>query len=273
MLASEFQTYLTGRYISFHIYPFSFKEIAQSDNSNKTNDQIFLEYIKYGGLPQLMTFEDDTTKKALLKDLYNSIVIKDIVGRHKVRDIALLERYLIYLLNIISNSFSASNIIKYFKSEGRTIGKETLYKYIKYAKDVFFIYSAERYDIKGKSILQTNQKLFVNDQGFRSLFFNNEKDIEKILENIVYFELLRRGYDVYVGSVDNKEVDFIAVKEGDKIYIQVAYVLAEERTIKREFGSLLEIEDQYPKYVISTDKFDFSKDGIIHKNIIDFLLE
>ena len=172
----------------------------------------------------------------------------------------------------MSKQFSAKNVTNYFRSENRTISRESLYNYLNYAKEAFFIYSSPRLDIQGKKFLETNEKIFINDQGFRSVFFNNEADIEKILENIIYLELRRRGYEVYVGYEGEYEVDFIAIKGGEKKYFQVSYLLASEKTIEREFKALLLIKDQFSKYVISMDKVNLSREGIIHINIIDFLL-
>lgn len=271
MLASEFATYLTGRYVSTQIFPFSFKEFVEYKNNNNY-DELFLEYINIGGFPQTLIIEDQISKKNLLSDLYNSIVIRDIVERYSVRDISLLDSYLKYLLNTIGSLFSATSISNYLKNEKRNVSRETLYNYKKYAEDVYFLYAVSRLDLKCKKILSTNEKIYINDQGFRGIFFNNESDIEKILENIVYFELLRQGYEVYVGNLGDKEIDFVAIKNGERKYIQVTYILSLDKTIEREFGVLKEIKDNYPKYVISTDKFNMSKDGIKHLNIIDFLL-
>lgn len=271
MLSGEYATYLTGRYVSFELYPFSFNELCQY-YPNLSKEDVFKNYLTHGGFPQVQMFQDEKEKKTLLMDLYHSIVIKDIVERYKIRDVSSLEKYYLYLLNTTSSLFNAENIAAYFKSENKTISKETLYNYIKYAKDAYFIYSAQRYDAKGKKILSTNEKIYINDQGFRSIFFNNQKDIEKILENIVFFELLRRGYHVYVGIMDQYEIDFIAEKANEKVYVQVSYLLASETTIEREFRSLLKVQDQYPKFVVSMDRLDMSRDGIKHRNIIDFLM-
>ena len=270
MLSGEYATYLTGRYVSFEIFPFSFKELCDY-YPNDSKEKIFNDYVIYGGFPQVHMFEGDQEKKTLLADLYHSIVVKDITERHKIRDVSALEKYLLYLNNTVASLFSAENINAYFKSENRSLARETLYNYIKYAKDAYYIYSAPRYDIKGKKLLTTNEKIYVNDQGFRSLFFNNLRDIEKILENIVYFELLRRNYKVYIGTINDYEIDFIAEKDGKKVYVQVSYLLASEKTIEREFRPLLLTDDQFPKYVISLDKIDMSHQGIHHRNIIDFL--
>ncbi len=271
ILSGELTTYLTGRYISFEIFPLSFKEIADS-KEGLNRDDLFIEYIQSGGLPSLQRFDSLVQKKIYLNDIYNSILLKDIVKRYKIRDVDLLERLLSFMINNISQTFSSKNITKYLKSEKRSMSRETIYSYIKACQNAFLLYSAPRYDIKGKEILKTLEKFFINDQGIRSLMFNNESDIEQVLENIIYFELLRRGYDVFIGFLPDSEIDFVAKKDSEKIYIQVSYLLASENTINREFGAFKSIRDNYKKYVISMDKIDRSRDGIVHLNIIDFLL-
>jgi len=272
MLSGEYATLLTGRYKSFNIFPFSFKEM-KTYHKDLDHKSLFNLYIAYGGFPVIQMFDQADQKIAILRDLYDSVVIRDIVQRHNLNNVDTLDKYMSYLLNTISSQFSAQNIMNYFKNEGRTISKETLYNYIDYAKNVLMIYSAKRYDLKGKKLLTTNEKYFVNDQGFRATKFDNVKDIEKILENIVFFELLRRNYDVTVGNIDDKEIDFIATKNGAIEYYQVSYIMSTPKTRDREFVSLLQIRDQFPKYVLSLDDFDFSQEGVIHKNLIDFLLE
>ncbi len=272
MLSGELATYFAGRYISIEVYPFSFKELVEYNNVSEY-DELFLNYVKYGGLPILQQLDDENSKMLFLQDLYDSVVIKDMIQRHHISNVDVLDRFISYFLDTISSQFSAKNISNYLKSEGRSISNETLYKYIRYCKECYLIYAARRNDLKGKKILSTNEKFFINDQGYRSLKSNNEANIEKILENIIYFELLRRGYSVTVGDINGKEIDFVAEKQGKKEYYQVCYLLATQSMIDREFGSLKLIRDSYPKYVLSLDKFDISQDGIIHKNIIDFLLE
>ncbi len=272
MLSGEYATLLTGRYKSFKIFPFSFKELLEYHDS-KDKKELFDLFIRYGGFPVIQSFDLKDQKISILRDLYDSIVIKDIVQRHNVSGVDALDKYISYLLNTVASQFSAKNIINYFKNEGRIISKETLYNYISYAKEVLLIYSAKRYDLKGKKLLTTNEKYFVNDQGLRATKFDNVKDIEKTLENIVFFELLRRGYEVTVGSIGDKEIDFIATKNNTIEYYQVTYIMETAKTRDREFRSLNMIKDQYPKYVLSLDNVDFSQFGIIHKNIIDFLLE
>lgn len=272
MLSGEYATLLTGRYKSFKVFPFSLKELVIY-HEQKDKKEVFNDFIKYGGFPIIQGFDIEDQKQSILRDLYDSIVIKDIVQRHNISGVDALDKYISYLLNTVGSQFSAKNIINYFKNEGRIISKETLYNYIRYAKEVLLIYSAKRYDLKGKKLLTTNEKYFVNDQGLRATKFNNKRDIEKILENIVFFELLRRGYEVTVGSIGDKEIDFIAVKNNAKEYYQVTYLMEKSATRDREFSSLNLINDQYPKTVLSLDDVNFSQNGIQHKNIIDFLLE
>ena len=192
---------------------------------------------------------------------------------YRIRDVDLLQRFMVYLIHNVGQIFSAGTITKYLKSEGRKLSKETIYNYIEAAKNTYLIYGVSRYNIKGKELMKTNEKYFINDLGIRSLYFNNENDIGQSLENIVYLELRRRGYQVFVGKLDNKKVDFIAIDGDAKFYIQVTYLLAEESTIEREFSVLESIEDNYPKIVLSMDKINRSRGGIEHKNIVDFLLE
>jgi len=271
LLSGELATYLTGRFYSIEVLPLSFSEMILS-NSKLQKEEMFLEYLKTGGMPGTLQFEELETSKSYLMDMYQSILLRDIVKRHNIRDIELLQRFMMYMLNNTSQIFSAVTITKYLKNEGRKLSKETIYNYIEAAKGAFLIHGVARYNIKGKEIFKTNEKYFINDLGFRSIYFNNERDIGQALENIVYIELRRRGYEIYVGKFDNKEVDFIAVKGTFKMYVQVAYLLAEPSTVEREFSVLEAINDNHPKYVVSMDKVDRSRNGISHKNIIDFLL-
>ncbi len=210
-----------------------------------------------------------------LKDMYNSIIIKDISQRNNIRNIDLLNRVINYLLMNIGNTFSATSIAKYLKSENRKTSAETILNYIKMCEDAMLIHKVERNDLIGKKILTVNEKYYINDHGIRNaLFESNERDINLVLENIIYIELLRRGYTIKIGKLNDLEIDFIATKSNkEKIYIQVAYLLASPETIEREFSVLEKIQDNYAKYVLSLDDFDMSRNGIIHKNIIEFLLE
>lgn len=272
LLSGELATYLTGRFYSIEVLPLSFSEMILTDHK-LSRENLFIQYLNAGGMPGTLQFGEYETSRNYLMDMYQSILLRDIVKRHNIRDIELLQRFMMHMLNNVSQIFSAVTITKHLKNEGRKLSKETIYNYIEAAKGAFLIHGVARYNIKGKEIFKTNEKYFINDLGLRSLYFNNERDIGQALENIVYLELRRRGYDIYVGKFGNQEVDFIAVKGAYKMYVQVAYLLAETATIQREFSVLEAIADNHPKFVLSMDKVDRSRNGISHKNIIDFLLE
>ena len=278
LLSGELSTYLAGRYVEFVIYPFSFKEFLDTLKSIQQNISIreaFQKYIKFGGMPFLynLVFEEEPSLQ-YLNDIYSSIILKDITQRNKIRDTDLLERVINYLIMNVGNNFSATSISKFFKSENRKVSVETILNYIKAAEEAFLIYKVSRDDLIGKKILNVNEKYYIADHGIReSIFESNQRDINQIFENIIYLELLRKGYNIRVGKVDNLEIDFVCTKGNEKLYIQVAYLLASHETIEREFSSLEKINDNYPKYVISMDEFDMSRNGIRHINIIDFLMK
>ena len=277
LLSGELATYLAGRYVEFIIYPFSFSEFLELYTSFYPETQkreIFNKYLALGGMPYLGSLRyQDEPARLYLQDLFNSVVLKDIVKRNKIRDVDLLERVISYLFSNIGTVFSAASISKYFKSENRITAPETILNYINYCMDAFLIYQARRQDLQGKKLLTVNEKYYIADHGLReAIFSGNTKDINLILENIIYMELLRRGYNVTVGKVESKEVDFICEKKNEKLYIQVCYLLASEETIEREFGVYKSIQDNFEKYVLSLDEIDMSRDGIKHKNIRDFLL-
>lgn len=277
LLSGELSTYLAGRYIEFVIYPFSFKEFLETLKSiqrDVSTREAFQKYVKFGGMPFLynLAFEEEASLQ-YLKDIYSSIILKDITQRNKIRDIDLLERVISYLIMNVGNNFSATSISKFFKSENRKVSVETILNYIKAAEESFLIYRVSRDDLIGKKVLNVNEKYYIADHGMReAILGSNQRDINQIFENIIYLELLRKGYNVRVGKVDNLEVDFVCTKGNEKIYVQVAYLLASSETIEREFTSLEKIDDNYPKYVISMDEFDMSRNGIKHINIIDFLM-
>jgi predicted AAA+ superfamily ATPase len=278
LLSGELATYLGGRYVEFKIYPFSFGEIRQAQIQNGdpiSEPDSFMKYLRIGGMPVLYQFPfDDQSAKMYLSDIYASIILKDIAERNQVRDIELLKRVLMFLIVNIGNLFSAASIIKYLKNERRTISQETLYNYIDYSKSACFAHLVPREDVIGKQVLSFHEKIYLADHGFReSLYGNNERDINQVLENIVFMELLRRGYKVHVGKNDKKEVDLVAEKPDARIYIQVAYLLASDETMEREFSALESIPDNYPKYVITMDEINRSRKGIKHLNIRKFLLD
>ena len=278
LLSGELSTYLSGRYVEFVVYPFSFKEfcsLIQETNPDCSITECFNLYVKVGGMPYLsnLQYKEEPVKQYLL-DLYNSVELKDIIRRYKIRDVDLLERIIFYVTSNIGNTFSSTSISKYFKSEGRVVAPETVLNYIHAGIEAFLFYPVKRQDIEGKKILTVQEKYYLADHGIReAVVGDNITNINLVLENIVFMELLRRGYKVTVGKYGNKEIDFIANKQSETIYIQVCYILATEETREREFGVFKYVNDNFPKYVLSLDEFDMSRDGIIHKNIKDFLLE
>ena len=278
LLSGELSTYLAGRYIEFVVYPFSFKEffeIMKEKNKEIDLKEAFQDYVKFGGMPFLHNLDYNfEASMQYLQDLYASIILKDITQRNNIRDTDLLERIINYIVMNIGNTFSATSISKFFKSENRKVATETILNYIKACEEAFLVYRVARNDLLGKKILNVNEKYYIADHGIReAMMENNQKNINQILENIVYFEMLRRGYNVKIGKVDNLEVDFVCKKNDETIYIQVSYLLASEDTKEREFSVLENIKDNYPKYVLSMDEFDMSRNGIKHVNLIEFLIK
>jgi predicted AAA+ superfamily ATPase len=271
LLSGELATYIAGRYVSFAVYPFSFAEFS-SVNSKYTFD----DYIQYGGMPFLssVNFEPEVSGN-YLRDIFNSIVLKDIVKRNNIRDVDLLERIIAYALANVGRSFSATGISKFFKAEKRTAAPETILNYLKACEDAYLLYRLKSQDINGKRLLKVNEKYFCADHGLREAVIGaNLKNAEIVLENIVGLELLRRGYNVYIGRVGEKEIDFVCERSGDKLYLQVCYLLNEESTVSREFGSLLEIKDNYPKFVLYKESsFKGNYEGIPAVRIEDWLIE
>lgn len=277
LLSGELATYLAGRYVEFVIYPFSFAEFLEMNrqkNSQIDKSACFTAFLKTGGMPFLANFfGDDSAKNQYLMDIYNSVVLKDVVKRNNIRDVDTLELIIAYAFSNIGHIFSATSLSKYFKSEKRNISHDTILNYLKFCADAFLIYKISRYDLEGKKVLTVNEKYYCADHGLHeAVFGKNTQNIDQILENIVCLELLRRNFKVFVGKKDESEIDFIAERNGVKIYVQVAYLLASEETVRREFSVYDSIKDNFPKYVVSMDEFDFSRNGIIHRNIRDFLL-
>ena len=278
LLSGELATYLTGRYVEINILPFSFSEFLElykEDSSKQNLNDYFNQYIKIGGFPFIHYFIDEPNAiDQYLKDIYGSVLIKDVMKRNQFRDVDLLERTLMYVIAHVGETFSANSISKYYKNEGRKVAPETILNQLKGCEEAFLFHRVPRLDLIGKQILQVNEKYYIADHGIRqAVYGDNQRDIQRILENIVYMEMIRRGYSVYVGRVGSKEIDFVCEKSGERIYIQVAYLLASEDTIEREFGSLVEINDNYPKYVLSMDMLNMGRQGIIHKYLPEFLLE
>ena len=276
LLSGELATHLGGRYVEFVIYPFSFSEFLElyrTVDPNSTMQQCFQKYLLSGGMPYLanLCYSDEPSKQ-YLTDLFNSVQLKDIVKRNKVRDVDLLERIIAYVLANVGTTFSATSLVEFLKNEHRTVATETVLNYIKYCCDAYLLYQVKREDLQGKQILASNEKYYIADHGIReAVFGGNMREINLILENIFHMELLRRGYSVTVGRVGEREVDFVCDKRGEKLYVQVAYLLATEDTVKREFGVYDFIRDNYPKYVVTMDELDMSRNGIKHRNIRDFL--
>lgn len=277
LLSGELATHLSGRYVQFVVYPFSFSEFVDLYTctfSDATIDTCFRRYLDLGGLPVLQDvgFLPVPSRK-YLRDIYDTIMIKDIIARNKIRDVDLLNRILLFILANIGQPFSANAISRYFKNEQRVVAVETILNYLKAATNAFLLYKIPRFDLIGKELLSIQEKYYLADHGLRqSIYGNNQRDINQILANLVCLELLRRGYAVYVGKIGALEVDFVAQRQEERLYVQVCYLLAEASTIKREFDSLSLIPDNYPKYVVSMDEVNLSRDGIIHMHVREFLL-
>lgn len=275
LLSGELATLIAGRYIQIHVYPFTLseaKQMIEQTGKFKSDEELFQNYLKYGGLPMRFSLEE-ISLETYLSDTYDAIVVKDIIQRNNIKDTNLLNMILAFLMDNIANPFSARSIVAALKQEGISTTVETVIAYIDYIKKAMVVYSAQRYDIKGKKLLTTNEKYYTVDLGLRNCVkASGEIDYNKLYENIVYLELLCRGYDVKVGKTDDYEIDFVAYKGSDILYVQVCYLLASPETVEREFGNLERIKDNYPKYVISGDLPDFSRNGINHYNIVKFLL-
>ncbi len=273
LLSGELATYLGGRYVEFKIYPFSYKEVLDI-TSSENNSRIFNIYLTRGGMPFLYQFPiDEQSAMQYLTDIYDSIILKDIATRNKIRDIELLKRIIQFFIANIGNTFSAGSITKYLKSELRSVSAETIYNYIEYCKNACLLHLVSREDCLGKKILQFHEKIYIADHGIReAIYGSNMRNINQTLENVVYIELLRHNYNVTVGKSVDKEIDFIAVRGNERIYVQVSYLLASDETIEREFSPLENLPDNYPKYVVSMDEINRGRNGIPNVNIRDFLL-
>lgn len=272
MTFKELSTDLTGRYVSFKVNPLNFSEALEITNTNDYKKLLF-DIFEWGSLPQRFSFKEDITKLNYISDVYDSIVLKDVVERLGVKDITLFNKVWQYILETEGREFSATNVLKYLKNEYREVSAETLYNYIEALCSTFIINKVYRYDIHGKSILKTLNKYYVSDLGVKKIKnTNKETNYSICLENLVYNELIFKGYDVYIGKLKDAEVDFVAIKDKKIKYIQVSLYLNSEETINREFGAYKSIQDNYPKYVISLDDVDMSTNGIKHLNVFDFLL-
>ena len=278
MMSSEISTYLTGRYVTFHIYTLSFDEYLTFKKSYSTIYDIkqeFNQYVRLGGFPatHLQEYSQDEVY-TIVRDIYNSTIFSDIVRRNQVKKIDQLERVVKYTFNNVGNTFSAKSISNYLKSEQRKIDNETVYSYLEKLQKAYILHRCSRYDLQGKSILKTQEKFYLADISLRYAVLGYTIDsVASSLENIVYLELKRRGYDVCIGKYKDKEIDFVATKQNEKIYVQVTQEIKSEKTQKREYEQLLEIKDNYPKYVVLTDDFAGGNyQGIKTMHITDFLL-
>lgn len=275
LLSGELATLLTGRTIEFEIYPFSFYEMKMyyELNNKEFSDDLFIDYIKWGGFPLRFDYQEESSVHKYLSNLYESIVNRDIVGRTKSSDKKTFMDISLYILANAGKELSIDNIIQAYKKENKEVSKRTIYNYLERMKKAYLIHGVGRYNIVGKAALSNKEKQYAIDTGFRTINTNtiNYEDTF-FLENIIYNELCTRGYTVFAGKTYKGEIDFVAIKNGKKCFIQVAYLLASEETIKRKFGAYNKITDASPKYVMSLDKIDMSHDGIIHVNIVDFLL-
>ena len=274
LMSSEISTYLTGRYISIPVFTLSFAEYLEfKKESGRTPKEILNEYIRMGGFPivALGNF-DERSSYQIVEGIYNSVVAGDITRRHNITNFDLFNRVVKYVIENVGKTFSANAIVKFLKSEGRALSVETVYNYLEWLEKAFIIYRCQRYDLQGKSVLKTQEKFYLADPSIKySIMGFNPKSVAAMLENIVYFELRRKGYDVYIGKKDTKEIDFVAVRRDERIYIQVCRNLPEESD--REIANLLEIKDHYPKYVVTLDDLAAGNiNGVRIVHLADFLL-
>lgn len=274
MTFMELATDLSGRYVSFRVNPLTFKEIIELTQTKKEDyEKLLFDIFEWGTLPQRFSFKDENPKLNYISDVYDSILLKDVIERMNIKDITSFNKILQYILEIEGREFSSGNVLKYLKQEYKEISTETLYNYMEALCSTFMINRVYRYDVHGKEVLKTLNKFYASDLGIKKIKKNNKEiNFSICLENLVYNELIVRGYEVFVGKTKKGEVDFIVTKNKEFKYIQVCLYLNNEETIQREFGAYDCIKDNYPKYVISLDKEDFSRNGIKHMNAIDFFL-
>ncbi len=274
-LSSELSTYLTGRYIETTIYTLSFTEFLQFRADKVQSLEVeFNNYLRYGGLPALHRLElSDEVSYEIIKSVFDTVLLKDVIKKYDIRNVTLLENICLFAFDNLGFNLSATNISKFLKSQNISSGNDTIQNYLNYICNAYLLHKVKNYDIKGKKIFEINDKYFANDIGIKNAIQGyREGDISGLLENIVYHELLYRGYQVYVGKLNNLEIDFIAQKREKKIYIQVAFVLEKKETLEREVNPLLKIQDNHPKYLVTMDKtFKNNYEGIERINIIDFL--
>ena len=279
LLSGELASHLTGRFVEINVTPFSFAEFVlagQSAFPGFSREVLFQKYLAFGGMPFLTSlgYREDLTR-TYLEDVFSSILLKDVAGRGRIRDVELLGRIVRYVMSEAGHAFSAASIVRFLKSEGRPCTVDTVLNYLALCEDAFLFARVRREDVIGKRILAVDEKFYVTDHGIRRALVGGSamRDIDQILENIVYFELVRRGFHVSVGRAGEKEVDFVAERGGERVYYQVAYLMPDEKTREREFGAFRQIPDNHPKYVLSMDPVDMSAGGIRHLSLCDFLLQ
>ena len=275
LMSSEISTYLTGRYITIPVYTLSFKEYKVfKNNTNKNDKELFMEYLKYGGFPLVASMNfDENAAYSIVKDIYNSVVLNDITRKHQINNTDLFDRVVKFVIENVGKTFSANSIMNFLKSENRKISVETVYNYLEWLEKAFVLYRCKRYDLQGKSVLKTQEKFYLADQSIKyALYGFNPTSVASMLENVIYFELKRRGYDVYIGKNATQEIDFVAINRDERFYIQVCRELPEESD--REIANLLAIKDNYPKYILTLDDIASGNvNGVQIINLIDFLLK
>ena len=275
LMSSEISTYLTGRYTTIPVYTLSFKEFLDFKNDTKKSiKEMLVDYIRLGGFPLVAISNlDEKSSYQIVEDIYNSVVINDITKRHNIQNIDLFNRVVRFIIENVGKTFSANSIVKFLKSENRSISVETIYNYLEWLEKAFIIYRCKRYDLQGKSVLKTQEKFYLADQSIKyALYGFSPTSIASMMENIVYFELNRQGYDVFIGKNADKEIDFVAINRDNKIYVQVCRELPKESD--REFANLLEIKDNYPKIIVTLDDYARGNiNGIKIIHLADFLLD
>lgn len=275
LLSSELATYLSGRYVKIKIFPLSYSEFLQFLKKEDGTDS-FMEFMKYGGFPGLRNmYGDEESMRSYIDGIYSSVILKDVIRRNEIRNTGLLERIVLYLADNIGNIFSAKRIADFMKSGGRSLGVETVYNDLDFLQQALFAYKVRRWDIKGKRLLETMEKYYIADQGLRFCLLGfKDTAVNGLLENIVYLELLRRDYAVYIGKLGEYEIDFVAEKSGERLYIQTAYMLSSEEALRREYRPLQLIADNYPKLILTMDDLpDSNTNGILRKNLRKWLME
>ncbi len=273
LMSSEISTYLTGRYVSIFVYTLSFKEYLEFKNADKDNKTMFENYLQFGGFPLVGISNFDTTSAyQVVEGIYSAVITRDISKRHKIRNKELFDRVIKYLIENVGKTFSANTIVKFLKNEKRTLSVETIYNYLKWLSEAFIIYPCNRYDLQGKTVLKTQEKYYLSDISIKYCKFGfNTSMIASMIENIIYLELRRRGYEAFIGKNQTKEIDFIGIRREEKVYIQVCKDIPEKSD--RELANLMEIKDHYHKYVVTMDSLaKGNENGIEIVHIADFLL-